>query len=268
MSNIYQKLYEIERSQEKAALCLIIGTKGSTPRKVGAKMIVNEHGKIWGTIGGGSLERQVIQDALSSIESQKAVTFDHALVHDHGMCCGGSVQIYIEPVMNKKALYIFGAGHIGAALANLANQLDFQVTLIDGRDQMLEDFDPTQYTLIPKHYELAFEELQFDEQIFIAVMTHDHAFDRAIIAHCAMQKFAYLGMIGSARKVEIAKKIFRAANSVSEEQIARIDWPMGIPVMAQTPKEIAVSILAKLIDVRSRLLGVEAKTLEKFKKVL
>lgn len=267
MSNIYHKLYEIECSQEKAALCLIIDTKGSTPRKVGAKMVVNEHGNIWGTIGGGSLERQVIQDALGIIQSQKAVIFKHALVHDHGMCCGGSVQIYIEPVMNKKALYIFGAGHIGAALANLASQLDFQVTLIDGRAGMLDDFDETQYNLIPKHHELAFQELQFNENVFIAVMTHDHAFDRSIVAHCANQNFAYLGMIGSVRKVEIAKKIFRTANSVSDEQIARIDWPMGLPMMAQTPKEIAISILAKLIDVRSRLLGVEEKTLEKFKRV-
>ncbi len=264
MSNIYQKLYEIENSRTKAALCLVIHTKGSTPRKIGAKMLVLEDGQIYGTIGGGSLEHKVIQDALGIIQSQKAEVFQHALVHDHGMCCGGSVEIFIEPVMNKKALYIFGAGHIGKALANLAHQLDFHVTLIDDRVEQLKDFEDQNFTLIPQHYELAFEKLIFDQDTFIAVMTHDHAFDRAITAYCAQQDFAYLGMIGSLRKMEMAKKIYRTSGQLTEEQISRIDSPMGIPLLAQTPSEIAISILAKLIDVRSRLLGVEEKMLDKF----
>ena len=88
-------------------------------------MVVLENGEIFGTIGGGTLEMQVIKDALNAIKTKKPQTISHALVHDHGMCCGGTVEIFIEPIMNRKKLYIFGAGHIGKALARIAEELDF-----------------------------------------------------------------------------------------------------------------------------------------------
>jgi len=253
MEGIYSIIAEIENSTQKAALCLIVNTKGSTPRKMGAKMVVLENGKIFGTIGGGTLEMKVIEDALTVIENKKAVTFSHALVHDHGMCCGGTVEIFIEPIMNRKKLYIFGAGHIGKSLSKFAKELDFNVSLIDERDDAFNGWDAKGYNIIHKKHKRAFKELTFDENTFTTVITHSHAYDREIIAHCAKQPHAYLGMIGSLRKVEIAKKTFRAGKILTEIEMKDIDWPMGVAINVQTPEEIAISILAKLIDVRSKL---------------
>ena len=251
--SIYNKILEIETSGQRAALCTVINTKGSTPRKEGAKMLVLKNGKIYGTIGGGSLEKEVISNALEVINKKKPAIFAHALVHDHGMCCGGTVQIFIEPVLSKKQLYIFGAGHIGKALSGFAQQLDFGVSLVDEREDAFDEWDHPAVKMINKNHNRAYEELKFDENTFIVVVTHDHAYDREIVAYCAKKPYAYLGMIGSHRKVEIAKKTFLAGNILTEKEMNNIDWPMGIEIAVDTPGEIAISILAKMIDVRNTL---------------
>ena len=253
MVEIYQKIADVSNNGREAAVCTIINTKGSTPRKQGAKMLVYESGSIEGTIGGGALENQVIIDALEIIKSREPSIFTHSLLNEHGMCCGGKVDIYIEPVVKKLNLIIFGAGHIGKSLAKLASHLDFSITLVDERADMTEDLEKEGYNLITKNYRRAFPDLSFSESTFITVVTHDHADDRNIVAYCAKQPHAYLGMIGSIRKVEMAKKIFLAGDILTEKEMISIDWPMGIDIKVQTPQEIAVSILAKLIDVRSTI---------------
>lgn len=215
-------------------------------------MIVTLEGKTIGTIGGGTLEKKVIEDAIGVIEKREASTFSHALVHDHGMCCGGTVDIYIEPVVKKKKLFIFGAGHIGKAVADFATTLNFVVTVIDERPEMIAEIERDEIHRIPKNHERAFAELEFDEDTFVCVITHDHAYDREIVAFCAKQPHAYLGMIGSRRKVEIARKTFLAGEILTEAEMEPIDWPMGVPIHTNTPAEIAISILARLIDVRTR----------------
>ena len=117
MKTLYDIIPEIQKSSENAAVCIIVNTKGSTPRKAGAKMIVYENGKLFGTIGGGDLEKKVIENAQTIIASKEPKLFRHDLLHQHGMCCGGTVEIFIEPIMKKNKLYIFGAGHTGQALA-------------------------------------------------------------------------------------------------------------------------------------------------------
>lgn len=249
--NIFSKLNELQTSGIESALCMIISTKGSVPRKAGAKMIVQKNGVTFGTIGGGALEMQVIKDALKVIKTGTPEIFSHALVHDHGMCCGGTVDIYIEKVMSRKKLYIFGAGHIGKALAVFANALDFSVTLIDERPDVFNSWSEKDVSILNIAHREAFDRITFDANSLICVVTHNHAYDREIVAHCAKQRHGYLGMIGSKRKIEIASKNFRAGNMLTEEQMRQIDWPMGISIKTQTPEEIAISILAKLIDVRN-----------------
>tara|TARA_Y100001954_G_scaffold1086_1_gene1475 strand:+ start:2582 stop:3370 length:789 start_codon:yes stop_codon:yes gene_type:complete len=253
MSEITFFLNHIEENQQEGALCIITETHGSTPRKVGSKMLVFPNGKIIGSIGGGRLEKKVIEDAIGVLESGQARQFDHALVFDHEMCCGGRLSIYIEPMIPKKNLHIFGAGHIGKALAELAVELEFNVTVIDERSDLIKALD---HPLIQKQnmsHKDAFKMLNFKEKDFVAVITHDHAYDREIIAHCGKFDLAYLGMIGSRRKVEFSKKIFREDNALTESQMDSIDWPMGLEIKAQTPKEIAISIMGKLIEVRASI---------------
>jgi len=250
--SIFSKISEIESSSRKAVLCTVVKTKGSTPRKEGAKMLVMENGSIHGSIGGGSLEMEVIKNAQKIIKERQAKSFEHALVHDHGMCCGGSVTIFIEPIINNMNLYIFGAGHIGEALARFASQLDFSVTVIDERLEYIKNIPKAIKTSNTSHL-VALEELEFNENTMIAVITHDHAWDREIVAYCAKKQHVYLGMIGSQRKVEMARKLFQEGNILNEEEMAKIDWPMGIDIRCETPEEIAISILARLIDLRVKI---------------
>src|SRR3989337_2159508 len=119
MINSFEEITKTARGEMEAAFCIIVNTKGSTPRKKGAKMIVYEDGSIKGTIGGGALEERVILDAVRVMRDGSPELTRHDLLHQHSMCCGGSVDIYIEPVEKKPDLYIFGAGHTGQALAAL-----------------------------------------------------------------------------------------------------------------------------------------------------
>ena len=252
LNNIFKKIIEVENSSHKAALCTIIKVKGSAPRKTGAKMLVYATGAITGTIGGGSLEKVVIQQALDVIKNNEAKTAIHNLVSELAMCCGGTVELFIEPIMNRKKVYIFGAGHIGKALAGFAADLDFNVTLIDERYEAFDGIDIPECTLIKEQHTTAIEQLSFDENTFVVILTHNHAYDREILALTAQKSHQYIGMIGSERKVAIAKKNMIAADFMNEEQVKTIDMPIGIDIEAITPQEIAISILAKLIDVRNR----------------
>ncbi len=215
-------------------------------------MIVYENGKIDGTIGGGALEKLVIEQALDVLKNNTSKTVTHNLVKDLAMCCGGTVELFIEPIMNKKKLYIFGLGHIGKALSKFAVDLDFNVTVIDDRYDAFDNFDVQDCTIIKEHHATAIEKLVFDDHTFVVILTHDHQHDREILALTSKKKHQYIGMIGSERKVEIAKKNMIAFNIMDAEKIKEIDMPIGLDIEAITPQEIAISILAKLIDVRNK----------------
>ena len=229
---------------------MIVNTKGSTPREKGAKMLVYPNGDIFGSIGGGELEKAVIADAVKSLKTGKAELFRHDLLHQHNMCCGGSVDIFIEPVMEKNKLDIFGAGHTGNALARHALSLDFEVVIIDDRKEYLDQIQLEGANKLNLHYDQALPLLPMDEHTYICIMTYSHPYDRDILSFCIKKSVAYLGMIGSRRKVEMTKKMFVDAGVGSKTELEKVDMPMGIDIAAETPDEIAISILAKMISVR------------------
>lgn len=250
MKNIYEKISEVQN--ENIALCTIVNTKGSTPRKVGAKMIVYADESIFGTIGGGEFERSVIKNAMGVMKEKNPKLFRHDLLHQHNMCCGGTVEIYIEPIMKKKKLYIFGAGHTGQSLAKYASDFDFVVVLIDNRKEYIEACRVAEVYKMHLPYQQALETLPFDESTFICIMTYSHPIDRDILGFCLKKPRAYLGMIGSQRKVEITKKMFIENLAISSEEMERIDMPMGIDIRAEGPEEIALSILSKMVSVKNK----------------
>lgn len=251
--NLFKEVEGIRERGENAAICIIVHTKGSTPRSVGAKMIVHEDGRIVGTIGGGNLEKEVIHNARIAITEKRPKLSKHDLLHQHNMCCGGSVEIYIEPIQKMKRLYIFGAGHTGHALARQAVQMDFDIYLIDDRKEYLDEINIDGVNKMMMDYQKALPALPFDDDTFVTIMTYDHAFDRDILSYCVNQPHAYLGMIGSQRKIEITKKKFIEAKVASKKALEKVDMPMGMEIDAETPEEIAVSILAKLIEVKNRV---------------
>lgn len=246
-------LDEWKRKGGTAALCTIVQTRGSTPRSMGARMLVFADASIRGTIGGGDLEKSVIEEALSVIIKRRPSMYRHDLLHRHNMCCGGSVDIFIEPLMEKERLFIFGAGHTGSALARHAIMLDFEVYVIDDRKDYIDEINIAGVSKLNMHHTQALSVLPFNNRTYIAIMTYSHPNDRDILAYCIHQPYAYLGMIGSERKVEMTKKLFSEGLSVSKDELSNVDMPMGEDIGAETPDEIAISILAKLIRVRRNI---------------
>lgn len=252
MNEIFKKLIEYEKQRLEFALCVVVNTKGSTPRKMGAKMIVLPDGKVVGTIGGGEFEKTVIKNAIQVIKNKKPQHFRHDLLHQHNMCCGGTMEIYIEPMLKKNRLYIFGAGHVGQALANQALNFDFEVILVDDRKEYLEIVNNDLIHKLNFPYHVILPSLPFDNRSYVCVMTYDHQLDRDILSYCVNCELAYIGMIGSKRKVEVTKKMFFDSKVCSEQQLLKIDMPMGIDINAEGPEEIALSIMSKLIQVKNQ----------------
>lgn len=251
----YKKVNELIELRRKFALCTVTKTQGSTPRKEGSKMIVLEDGSIYGTVGGGAIEYDVIEKAKENLQKNISQSYDFELKEDLNMACGGRMQVFIEIYNVAPQLMIFGAGHIGSFLAQLTPKFGFENVLIDNRQEVFENkhFENTKIVNMP--YQQAFEQLSFDENTYICVLTHNHQFDKEVASYCLKQSFRYIGIISSLAKTKEIARFLKLEHSISDELISKIDMPIGIPFNAQTPEEIAISILAKLIDVKNSLEG-------------
>jgi xanthine dehydrogenase accessory factor len=253
VKNIYQKILEIQRVGERAALCTIVSTKGSTPLKAGAKMIVWEDGRIFGTIGGGNLENDVIPSAIKVLKDNTNQLFNHDLQTQHGMCCGGKLEIYIEPIMQAKRLYVFGAGHIGKSIVEYARDLDFEIFVIDDREQIFDDWETGDVNKMMVDFSDILPKLPFNDSTFIVIASYEHSIDREILAHCIQQPHAYLGMIGSKRKIKITNEMLISSGIATKEQLDKVRMPIGVDINAEDHFEIAISIVAELIKAKNKI---------------
>jgi xanthine dehydrogenase accessory factor len=255
MGSIFSKAEEIKNEQKRAAICIVVETSGSTPRKQGSKMIVYADGSIFGSIGGGSVEKEVAVKAIELIGSGTPAKFAFNLEDDLAMHCGGTMEVYIEPINPSQKLYIFGGGHIGKAVAFFARELDFSVTVFDPRENIFHDPAFTGCSCINSDYFSSIEDAVFDENTYCVIVTPKHLYDEEILARLSKKPHSYIGMIGSGRKIELLKKRFLEEKIMSPEELEKVDMPIGIRFRANTPQEIAISILAKLIDVRNSLIN-------------
>ncbi len=255
MISIYASIEKARTMGKKAALCIITDSKGSAPQKQSAKMIVYEDGSIEGTVGGGRLEMLAIKDAQEAIKTSKPAKRVYDLAKDLDMSCGGVTEIYIEPILPDLKLYIFGSGHVGQAVARYAPDFDFHVTLFD--DRKIEIPVNTNHNVnlnyIGKDCTDSIEDIIFDTSTFIMIATHTHATDEKLLSICAKKPSAYIGMIGSTKKISQARKRLTEQHILTEKELNRIDMPIGISFNAVSPQEIAVSILAKMIDVKNTM---------------
>lgn len=250
--NLYNIIQTAIDKKQVLAVCTIVATKGSTPRKIGAKMLVFKNGEIYGSIGGGNLEKKVIENALKQIELNESKLFKHDLLHQHSMCCGGTVEIFIEPLCKMDKLYIFGAGHTGKSLAEIASHLDFEIYIIDNRKDYLDKISSTEnINKLNVDFTEVLHSLPFDKNTYIAILTYEHSIDREILAFCLKKQNAYLGMIGSKRKIELTKKNFIESKIASEAELNKVNMPIGKNINAETPFEIALSILAEIIEIKN-----------------
>ncbi|GIV27130.1 MAG: xanthine dehydrogenase accessory factor [Bacteroidia bacterium] len=258
MSNVLLEISQLLRIYSSVALCTIVETTGSTPMKSGSKIIVCPDGKVIGTIGGGALEKSVIENAITCISSNESKLFIHHLTKEHQMCCGGTVKVFIDIVLSPYKLYIFGAGHVGSALAKIASfHNDLKVFLIDDRPDYIQRIQSQSEYLERINCVLA-SPVEFVRNLdpnstlnsFCVIVTYDHQLDREILLNALSRNFRYVGMIGSKRKVLVTKK-FLIQHHISEDKISTIDMPIGININAYYPEEIAVSIMAKIISLKN-----------------
>ena len=249
---IFDKIVELRSRKIAAVLCTVISSSGSTPRKAGSKMIVDETGKIFGTIGGGKLELTVTDVAMQLMNSTTPLIKKYDLTKDLGMTCGGSVEIFIESVSNKYKLFIFGAGHIGKSLAKIIRFLDFEIHVIDDRENIFDDWEKDATISLHNSSEEFIAKYPADKYTYIVIVTHSHPTDAEILKKFINKEFAYCGMIGSKRKAAEVRKMFIKENLTSEVEFNKIDLPIGLSIGAEGPDEIAVSIAAKLIEIKNK----------------
>lgn len=248
--DILSTFAEYAKTGKAAALCTIIETSGSTPRKPGTKMIVTGEGKNIGSVGGGILEDGVIKDAVKCIETGTTSLRSYSSGDRNDGPAYGEAKVFIEPLPKLRHLYIFGAGHVGQAVATQARNFGFKVHLIDPREGLMDKINIEGVSLIRNEYLDAAADLSFDKNTFVIVMTHSHGLDEEVSFYCAKKPHAYLGMIGSKKKVDTARKTFQS-RGLTESEIAGIDMPIGIAIKCETPEEIAISIIARVIHIKN-----------------
>ena len=254
MDDIYQEIVRIKAEGEEAALVIIVSATGSTPREEGAKMLVKPDGSILGTIGGGSLEAQIIEEAVKVIKQGKPKRLHRSLTaseaEEEGMICGGDLEVFIEPILTSPTLYIFGGGHIALALTKMGKLVGFNITVIDDRAEFAssERF-PEADVILAEDFTKSFPKMKIDKSSYIVIVTHGHQHDEVVLEWAVGTPAKYIGMIGSKTK---NATIFThlLAKGISQEQLGRVHAPIGLEIEAQTPEEIAVSILAEVIKVR------------------
>jgi len=233
-----------------AALVTITDTQGSIPRHTGSKMLVYPDGKIVGTIGGGQMESLVIEDAKTAIETQTPTTVSYSLTDigagDPGIC-GGTATFFIEPLAQAPTLLVIGGGHVGKALAELGKWTGFRVILSDDREAYcnpdyipnLDGYLPVKPSELPQH-------INITDQTYVAAVTRGLPIDKDLIPILLDSSAPYVGLIGSRRRWAITVSALEE-QGISREALAQVHAPIGLELNAETPREIAVSIMAEIL---------------------
>lgn len=258
MNDIYQALAQLNKDHQAASLCTVVKSEGSTPRHVGSKMLVYPDGKFIGTVGGGELESRVIKAAIESIKSGKAVTLSYTMADpsrgDPGVC-GGQVEVFVEPILPTPLLVVIGAGHVGKAVVHLAKWLGFRVAVCDDRAEFCNpQATPGADEYYPIEMGLLAEKLKVTKQTYLVVTSRGSAVDAEGLPALLDSSAAYIGVIGSKRRWATTVKALKD-KGVAEELIGKVHSPMGLELQAETPEEIAVSILAEVLMVRNHGTG-------------
>lgn len=249
MREVYSELLRLEEAGARGALAVVIEASGSTPQVVGAKMVVREDGGTVGTVGGGRFEKEVIEVARQVIASGQATILAFDLTKDLGMCCGGAMKAYVEPVRPPERLVLFGGGHVATATAPLARNVGFAVRVVDPRTEWANADRFPGCEVVNDDYPDYLDDAVWAPGDHIFVTTHDHALDRLIVDRVLSGPQSWTGMIGSHRKSAKLRE-YLATRGHAAEAVARLSAPVGLEIGAETPEEIAVSVVAQLVQHR------------------
>jgi xanthine dehydrogenase accessory factor len=251
--DLFEEIVKLRREGRRAALATIVHTNGSIPSYESSRMLVREDGSISGTIGGGCVEADVWAAAreVMRAEAPRKMVFNlnHEASYDNGLICGGTLEVFVEPILPQPVLYIFGGGHVSMALAQVAQMAGFAIGVVDDREQFANVQRFPMAREIYTSFEEAFAKLKPNTSTYLVIVTRGHKDDMRVLRWAATTEARYIGMIGSRRKV---LSVYQALEKegLPAEKLQRVYAPVGLEIGALTPEEIAISITAELIAVR------------------
>jgi xanthine dehydrogenase accessory factor len=251
--DLFEEIVRMRRAGQRAALATIVHTNGSIPSYESSRMLVREDGSIAGTIGGGCVEAEVwaaAKDVMQKESPRKMVfNLNNEASYDNGLICGGTLEVFVEPILPPPMLYLFGGGHVSMAVAKAASAAGFGIAVVDDRESFAnkERFPMAQEMYAS--YEDAFERIHPNASSYLVIVTRGHKEDMRVLGWAVRTDARYLGMIGSKRKVLSVYKALEN-DGYKPEEFDLVYAPMGLEIGALSPEEIAVSIAAELVAVR------------------
>jgi xanthine dehydrogenase accessory factor len=258
----YSILAELLEARSRGMRCVLVTVaiaKGSVPRQAGTKMIVYASGKISGTIGGGKVEALIGEDALRCLETGKIELKRYPLREGEpdsfGAICGGEITVLIEPQQSGESIYLFGAGHCATAIARLARSCEMKVFVIEDREDTLNTFEPADQKHLCKNPADFVSQQTWNATDAILLVNRNYSLDRdALKAVLGTSGYGYVGMIGSKRKVLKVYDELRA-EGISPGTLSQVHAPLGIDIGADSPEEIAISVMAEVLAVLRKRSG-------------
>ncbi|HBW47149.1 TPA: xanthine dehydrogenase [bacterium] len=249
-SEIYFEIAKLLSQGEKCVLATVTRTQGSTPRKAGAKMLIQENGTFSGSIGGGCVEAEVYAKAKEQFSKSKPSIFSFVLnetdAANFGLRCGGTIDVYMERIMPKNIFYLVGAGHISFALSKILDMVGFEVHVVDDNPSFANSERFPNAVIHLGSFEDGLDSVPEGEQIGILIATRGHAEDSIAIKKLAKKRFGYFGIITSKKRlIELGTLFVSAGGSI--EKVERISAPAGLDIGAETPEEIAVAVTAEVL---------------------
>ncbi len=263
--DLFEEIVKMRRAGRRGALATIVHTNGSIPSYESSRMLVREDGSIAGTIGGGCVEAEVwaaAKEVMQKEAPQKMVFhLNNEASYDNGLICGGTLEVFVEPILPQPIVYLFGGGHVSMAVARAANAAGFGIGVVDDREAFAnkERFPMAQDVFTS--YEEAFEKIRPNASSYLVIVTRGHKEDMRVLAWAVRTEARYVGMIGSKRKV---LSVYRALENegYKPNEFEGVYAPMGLEIGALSPEEIAVSITAELVAVRRNAANAEHKKLK------
>ena len=252
--DVFEEIVRLRKEGRKGALATIVEVQGSIPSHESSKILVRDDGSIVGTVGGGCVEAEVWSAAQEVMREEKPRRLHFNLnanpEYDNGLICGGSLDVFIEPILATPTVFILGGGHVGLSVARVAKIAGFDVVVADDREAFAnrERFPEASQTLAGPWEEL-FPKLAINDHAYLVLVTRGHKGDLDCLRWAIATSARYIGMIGSKRKfIEIGKVLER--EGVPAERIERVNSPIGLDIGALAPEEIAVAIVAEMIAIR------------------
>jgi xanthine dehydrogenase accessory factor len=248
--SIYEKLFTAESTGIGCAVCTIISSIGTTPRAVGSKMIVYENGDLFGSIGGGSVEKEVKDEAQLAINSNEYIKKSFPIDRESKQR-NDFIEVFIEPVLPQVNLLIFGAGHIGKRVAFFGKQLGWHIVMIDDRPELCNlNNIPSADEHINSFSNNSLDTLNFRNGYFV-LTTRNSGIDVLILKSILKKNYKFIGVLGSKKRWEQTKNDLLKSDFL-ENEINQVHTPIGIDINAVTPEEIAISIISQIIMIRNQ----------------